>query len=120
MSDRSRIWPVIVLGSAAAAALAAGGQLGQPITVLASLWFLLVIPGMAVVHPLRLGDPVAELSLAVALSLALDTLVASAFLYAGGWWPAGTLAVLIGIAAAGAAADLLGVGRRRAHAQEAA
>ncbi len=119
MIDRTRIWPVTVLASAAVAGLAVWWQFAPAFTAPAVLWFVLVCPGMALVHVLRLRDPVAELSLAVALSLALDTLVASAFLYAGRWSPDGTLTVLIAIAAVGAGADLIASGRWLREAPEA-
>ena len=107
MTDRSRIPPIAVLAGAALAALVVWGNVAPALRGPVVLAFLLVGPGMALVHPLRLRDRLAELCLAVALSVALDTVLASAFLYAGDWWPEGTLAALIAVAVLGAVDDLL-------------
>lgn len=68
-----------------------------PITV----WFLVTCPGMAIARLLGLGQPLVELMVGLALSLALTGLVASIFLYAGAWSPVWSLAVLVVIAIAG-------------------
>jgi hypothetical protein len=52
----------------------------RPIAVMA---FMLLCPGMAIVRHLRLTDPAMEVAVAVALSIALDTLVALTVIYAG-------------------------------------
>lgn len=70
------------------------------------LWFLLVCPGMALVRFLRLREPIAEWTLAIAVSLVLDALVASVQLYAGRWSPTLTLNILIGLCVAGALVQL--------------
>ncbi len=50
---------------------------------------------MVVVRFLRLKEPVVEWTLAIALSFAIDALVAGIQLYAGKWSPAGTLTLLM-------------------------
>ena len=107
MTDRSLIRPIAVLAGAALAALVVWGSVTPALRGPVVLAFLLVGPGMALVHPLRLRDRLAELCLAVALSIALDTLFASAFLYARGWSPDGILAALIAVAVLAAGSDLL-------------
>ena len=66
------------------------------------LWFLCVCPGMALVRFLRLAEPVVEWILAIALSFAVDAMVAGVLLYAGRWSPTGTLEILMGISLGGA------------------
>ena len=90
----------------AATALGVPGPLRGPLVIV----FVLLCPGAAIVRLLRLRDPVAELSLAVAVSLALAVLVPAATLYSGAWSPSLALAVLIALTTVLAAVDL----RRRA------
>lgn len=101
------LWPVALL-SAAGAALSA--YLWDPPGALRAVvvaGFLLVCPGMAVARLLRLADALAEWLLAVALSVALATLVASATLYAGAWDPGVALVILAGVCALGALLQLV-------------
>lgn len=51
---------------------------------------------------LRLAEPVVEWILAIALSFAVDAMVAGVLLYAGRWSPTGTLEILMGISLGGA------------------
>jgi hypothetical protein len=71
------------------------------------LCFLAICPGMALVRFLDLQEPITEWTLAVAVSLTLDALVASVQLYSGHWSPDLTLYILIWICIAGAFAQLL-------------
>lgn len=107
MSDRSRIRPLAVVAGAALTALVVWAGVAPALRGPVVLAFLLVGPGLALVHALRLRDRLAELCLAIALSVALDTLVASAFLYAGAWSPDAILGALVALTVAGAGADLL-------------
>jgi hypothetical protein len=50
-----------------------------------TVWFFLVCPGMPYILSLRLGDTLMEWTLAVALSLAIDTIVSMTILFAGIW-----------------------------------
>lgn len=101
------IWPVVILVSAIAAGLLAFGESATPVRPFVALWFLLICPGMAFVRLLRLRDGLAELTLAVALSFAIDGLVSEVLVYAGQWSFKTGLAILIGIAFTGVAFDLL-------------
>ena len=101
------IWPVVVLVSAAAVALLVLGDRTTPLRPFVALWFLLICPGMAFVRLLRLQDRLIELTLAVALSFAIDGLVSEILLYAGLWSFKLGLIVLIGLALLGIAFDLL-------------
>jgi len=61
---------------------------------------------MAIIRLLQLEDVLAELTLAVALSIALGTLVAGTMLYVGLWSPGWALGILLGVSVIGAACQL--------------
>jgi hypothetical protein len=106
MKQWTHLWPIVIMLSALAAGLVnfvIPGAAGRPIIV---MWFLFVCPGMVLVRFFRLGEPVAEWTLAVALSLAIDALVAGIQLYVGLWYPAATLEILIGFCLVGAIAQI--------------
>lgn len=105
-TDWSRFWAVAVLASTVAVALVA--LLGAPeiIRTPITLWFIAICPGMAIVRLLRLDQPIAELMLALALSLALDGLIPAIFLYVGAWSPAWSLTTLVVIAGTAWVLDL--------------
>ncbi|HET7093592.1 MAG TPA: hypothetical protein VFI22_08950, partial [Thermomicrobiales bacterium] len=106
--------PLAILGSAAAATGAAAMlPAGNPLRLAVILWFLFVCPGMALVRLLDLKDRVAAWTLAVALSLALDAIVAGALLYAGLWSPPAAFAILTGISVAGAGLQIASAIRSR-------
>jgi hypothetical protein len=90
-------WSALIGVSAVAAGLASLGPSGHPLRSLVESWFLLVCPGMALVRLLRLGSPLAEWCLAVALSLALDALLPDVMVYAGVWSTRWALMGLIGL-----------------------
>ena len=102
-ASRRWLWPaVIALSAIAVAAVTFGG--GAPaLRPAIALWFLAICPGMALVRLLDVGDTAAELTLAIALSLILDAIVAIVILYAGLWSPRAGLLVLIALSLAGAA-----------------
>jgi len=101
-----RVWPVAIMLSAAfVGALAVGGA-GPPLRPIAILGFLAVCPGMAIIRLLQLEDVLTELTLAVALSIALDSLVAGTMLYVGWWSPSWALGLLLGVSVLGAACQL--------------
>ena len=68
-----------------AASLAVALKFHTAVRAPLTLTFLFVCPGLALVRLLAFDDFVAQLSLAVALSLALDVLIPSILLYAGAW-----------------------------------
>jgi hypothetical protein len=96
------IWPAIIILSGVGAGVVALGNVESPIRPLIALWFLFVCPGMAFVRLLRLGEGLSEWPLAIALSLALDVIVAAAMLYAGAWSPRWGLVALICLSFSGA------------------
>ena len=83
VSRDHRPWPwLIVLSTLALGSVAAAGESSALRTALA-IWFLLLCPGLALVGLMRLDDAWMEVTLAVALSVVLDTAVAGAMSYAG-------------------------------------
>jgi hypothetical protein len=103
----SRLWPASILVLGASLNAVTFGHIAVPLRPWLAMWFLLVCPGMALVPLLRLSDRLVEVVLAVALSIALDTLVAGIFLYAGIWSPEATLVALSGISLGGVALQWL-------------
>lgn len=96
-------WPVIIALSSILASMLVVADISSPVRSAVVLWFLLSCPGMALVRLLRLQEWVFELTLGIALSIALDTLVAGAMLYGGVWSPRWGVAFL-------ACLSLMGVG----------
>lgn len=100
--QRSLIWPTIIILSALAAGLVnflLPDIIVRPVIV---MWFLFVCPGMMVIRFFQLKEPVTEWTLAIALSLAIDGLVASLQMYSGYWSPPITLGIIMSISALGA------------------
>jgi uncharacterized membrane protein len=97
----SWIWPAIIMVSAIGTGTLVIADILPPIRHLLSLWFLLVCPGMAYVRLLPIRDSLTQWTLAVALSLAMDTVVAAFMLYTGNWSPDWGLVALIAICLGG-------------------
>jgi hypothetical protein len=100
MKDRW-FWPIIILLSAIAAGVVAITLPGTVLCLVVMLWFLLLCPGLMVVRYLNLKEEVAVWTLALALSIAIDAIVASIALYAGAWSPPSILYTLITICVIG-------------------
>ena len=105
--------PAVVAALSVVAVLAAAAAVDPVVRVIALLLFLIFGPGLALVGLLRLRDVWRELSLVIGVSLALDLVVVSAFVYGGNRSSGTALAVLIGIAVIGAVGQVV----RRAHGQ---
>jgi len=103
-----RIDRIVVGASAAVLLVLAPGVPGPVRAAVGVLWFL-AVPGLAWVRALPVQGPVEQGAAVVAVSLALDVLVAEALLYAGlpGFLPA--VLVLVALSGLGLAA-----GRRAA------
>jgi uncharacterized membrane protein len=102
------LWPIIITLSAAVVGGFVYGDVTSPIRPIVALWFLVFCPGMALVRLLRLRDVWAEVTLATALSLALDVGVAMMLVYSGYWSPKLGLAILIGVSLLGATLQAYG------------
>jgi hypothetical protein len=92
-----------LIGLAVLMPLLAVMQPVQPIRALAAASVLMLLPGIAVVRLLRLGDPILSLVVAPSVSLALTLLTSTALMYAGIWSWQLTLALLGAVTAAVAA-----------------
>jgi predicted nucleotidyltransferase len=96
------LWPAIIILSTIAAGLATFVITDTAVRPFIVLWFLFVCPGIALVRFFRLEELVVEWILALALSFAIDAIVAGALLYAGRWSPTTIIAILMGISLGGA------------------
>lgn len=110
------VWPAIIIVSTAAVGFVTVAEVEAPARPVIALWFLLICPGMAFVRLLRIQDGFAEWTLAIALSLAFDTVVAGTQLYAGVWSPEGGLLALIGLSLGGVGLQILAAESRRVEA----
>jgi hypothetical protein len=106
MKDVSLKWAAVITISSLATEVLVYSEVTMPVRPLITLWFLLICPGMAFVQLLQIRDSVNELVLAVALSLVLDLIVATAILYAGFWSPELILAILICLSLVGVLCQL--------------
>jgi uncharacterized membrane protein len=100
--------PTLVAASVLALGAVAAAGVASPLRPLLTVWFLLFCPGLALAPLLRLGDGWNQLAVAIPLSIALDILVASAFMYAGAWSAPLIVAVLAAISLLGAALQVRG------------
>lgn len=100
-------WPIVIITSALAVNWVVLAESQSAVRPLLVLWFLLVCPGMAYIRLLRFESFATELTLAIALSLALDTIVSGSLVYAGAWSTLTGLTVLGCISVIGALAQLV-------------
>jgi hypothetical protein len=112
-SLRSWLWPLVIILSSIGVSVVVLGDVHSPVRPLLTFWFLCLCPGMALVRLLDLEEGYIQLTLAIALSLVLDTAVATALLNAHRWSPAHTLALLAGLSLVGVALDVTVVHRGR-------
>jgi len=77
-------------------------DIAGPVRAAIAFWFLMACPGLGWVKLLRLDNRLFEWPLIVALSLALDTAVATTFLYTGLWTTQNCLLTLILVSYVGA------------------
>src|SRR6266702_66959 len=96
------LWPAVIILSTIATGVVTFVITDTPVRPFIALWFLFICPGMAPARLFRLIDPMIEWTLAVALSFAIDAIVAGILMYAGRWSPPGTLAILMAISLGGA------------------
>ncbi len=104
---RSIGWPLVIIASALGAGLMMFSNTVSPLRPVLIFWFLLICPGMAFLRLLRLQERLTELTLAIALSLALDTIVAEAMISARLWSPQAGLVTLIGLSIGGAVLQII-------------
>jgi hypothetical protein len=97
------IRPLIIFASTAALGGAMTAGDASPVRTALAVWVFAVCPGLAVVGAIGLRDRWMEVSLVIALSLALDVIVSGALTYAVGWSPDAALAILLTFSLVGAA-----------------
>ncbi len=95
MKRYSWLWPTIIIISTLAVGFVNSLSRELVLRPIIVMWFLLVCPGMMLGRFLRLREPAVEWTLALALSLSIDAILAGIQLYAGRWSPTATLAILI-------------------------
>ena len=101
------LWPLTIMVSAGAAAVCTYVLPGSVIRPFVDMWFLFVCPGMALVRLFRLNNTMAEWMLALALSFALDGIVAGLLLYANHWSPTTALFILLNVSLLAAMAQVI-------------
>jgi uncharacterized membrane protein len=104
---RSTWWISLITVSCLGVALAMVGHIDGAIRPVLAFWFLLICPGMAFVPLLHFKERLTELTLAIALSLALDTLVAEVMALNGIWSPKWGLFALICLTLSGLGLQVL-------------
>ena len=105
--SRTVLRPAIIAVSAVllGIVMAAGGQ--SLLRTAVALWFFGICPGLAFIGAIRLTDPWLEVALTLALSFAINVLVALVIAYGFGWSPVAALAVVVALTLAGAALQML-------------
>jgi hypothetical protein len=100
-------WPLVIVVSALIAAILTFLQAVAPLRAAAGFWFPLVCPGMAYVRLLRIRAVYFQWILAIALSIAIDTIVAQALLVTGNWSSRVALIVVIVVSLIGVAIQMV-------------
>ena len=81
-------------------------NIGGPLRPILIFTFLRICPGMAFVRLLHIQNPLSELTIAIGLSLTIDTIIAEIMIYSEIWSPKLGLAALICISTVGALLQL--------------
>jgi hypothetical protein len=118
----ARPWwrPALVVGLSFAALIVPRVAAAPGVRVVVLLVFLVLGPGLALVGLLDIPDGWRELSLVIGVSLALDVVVVGVLTYAGDSTAGDGLALLVGIAFAGAAVQFVRLRRRGRNGEAAA
>src|SRR5262245_39924136 len=115
METRSLRWSAFIAISAMILEVLVHNDVETPLRTALALGFLLICPGVAFIQLLHFEDLLYEIVLAVALSLALDLLIAAILLYSGLWSPELILLILIALSAFGVFCRLIQWLRLRAR-----
>jgi hypothetical protein len=100
-------WALASLAAAATVAALVLADVHPAVRAPAVFAFVLLVPGLALVRAVAVGgDRLTELTLGVALSVAVSVLVPTSMLYLGWWSPNGALAVLVAITLGGVAVEV--------------
>jgi hypothetical protein len=94
-------WRVVIAAVLLVGAFAFSGASGRaelgPVRAAFTLAFMGFGPGLAIMGILRLDDPVLDISIALALSLSLDTILATAMTLLHQWKPSRGLAIIAAV-----------------------
>jgi hypothetical protein len=101
-------WPAVIALSTIAASASVVGGFVSPLRAAIVIWFAFVCPGMAFVRLLGIRDILTEMTYAVALSFAIDGIVATAMVYLHIWSPLLGFGVLGVLSMLGVALQLAG------------
>lgn len=104
-------WPIIILISALVMGIVSFTR--APFRPAVAFWFLMVCPGMAFVQLLHLKEWVMELTLAIAMSIAINIIVSETMVLAGIWSPKGGLLTIICITMLGAIYQIIAANGRK-------
>ncbi|MGZ4304073.1 MAG: hypothetical protein ACXVFQ_18560 [Solirubrobacteraceae bacterium] len=107
MTRLHRPWPLVMVASSLALALALVVGAHGPVRGALALWFFLTCPGMAIIGLLDIKDLLAEVLLAVALSIAIGMLSALAMALAHAWSADAATAALVVLTLLGARAQVV-------------
>ena len=105
MTRRSLTWPAAILLSTVAVSVVTYAGIWASLRPVVALPFLVVCPGMAWARLLRVETELNSVLLGVALSLAIDTIVSTALLYAHQPSVQVNLGALVAITVGGLLAD---------------
>lgn len=97
---RHYFWPIIITVSILLTGVAGNSDAGM-FRAIITAWFLLVCPGMAFVKLLHIEKWAIELVVALAVSIAISTLVSEVMALANIWMPRIALVVLMCISGVG-------------------
>ncbi len=99
--DRLSLWPFLILTSGVLTLVVTRLDVHSFARPALVIWFLTVCPGMAWVRLLQVRDKMLRWTLAIAISLLLDLLLAMGMLYSSWWSPTWALIILVAIAGVG-------------------
>ena len=92
---------MIITASGIAVVLATISSVPSPVRTVIAFWFLLVCPGMAFILLLDIDSPLVQVTLAIALSMALGTIVSEAMMFVNVWSPRLGLFILANVSLIG-------------------
>lgn len=100
-------WPLIIIVSAVLVGFMAYTNIESPIRSILTIGFILICPGMALVQFMRLKEPIIELTLAIALSIGISTVLSEVMALGKIWTPEIGLAALIILSIGGAIVQIV-------------
>ena len=99
---KNRIWwPLVITASGIAVVLVTISSVPPPVRIVVAFWFLLVCPGLAFILLLDIESPFVQITLAIALSIAIGVVVSEAMLLFDVWSPRLGLFILANVSQIG-------------------